>query len=90
MKHEFDAQCMFLCPCNSYRFQNNCIKSGLYAVIAGKGNDFSTVPRSSVVPCILLCGGYQGHSPVVEQPGHEADQSPPSNDIYLHSSHTSS
>ena len=84
MKHEFDAQCMFLCPRNSYRFQNNCIKSGVYGVIAGKGNDFSTFPKSSVFPCILLCGGYQGPSPVVEQPG-QADQSSPSNDIYLHS-----
>jgi hypothetical protein len=85
MKHKFDAQYMFLCPSNSYRFQNNCIKSGVYVVIAGKGNDFSTILGLSVVPCILLCGGYQGPSPVVEQLGHEADQSSPSNDIYLHS-----
>jgi hypothetical protein len=79
MKHQFDAQCKFLCPCNSYK--NNCIKSGKYAVIAGKGNDFSTAHRAAVVPCILLCGGYQGPSPVVEQPGYEADQPSPSNDI---------
>lgn len=26
----------------------------------------STVPRLSVVSCILLCGGYQGPSPFVE------------------------